>query len=347
MSNKANELFSNWYEAADPNPAASILPLRIDAINKLLKERKTEFWLDLVRIYLDLPPRDSNTLIKLNEKFVASDSNFSTENNANLIRCLASAILCFKLEGANNKFSNLTSLATLNANFLGQYQTYDKIPAISYALSFYNTHSISTRELSYVDFEERLDALTKSVKGATAETNTTTINEAVLSIIEELKKLSQANKSLAEESNVLWWLFSEYSSTSDNFFKNLNNSHLALIAAKELSGLTTFDNGFAAVEQILSKALNISQNVENISLFDAVSSIPEQLKKDIITELDSELNEMTPCLLAIKTSLEFKEGENWSNVYKNYCNNGDVNNSFTTLEISMQFYREFLYLNLI
>jgi len=343
MSNKANELFSNWYESANPNPDASILPLRIAAINKLVKEAKTDFWLDVVRIYLDLSPKDSNTLIKFNEKFVASDKNFPLENNENLIRCLASALLCFKLEEANNRFSNLTCLAILNANFLGQYQSYSKIPTVSFAWSFYKTNAISAREVGHENSEERLDSLIKKFKTASAaDASAAPVNATVLSVFEELKKLYQTNKSLAEESNVLWWLFSEYSSTAGDFFKNLNRSHLALVAAKELSELTTFDNGFASAEQMLSKALDIDQKNENISLFDLINSIPEQLKVNIVSEIGSELNEMTPCLLAIKTSME---GGDWSNAYKSFCNNGNVKNSFTILEISMQFYREFLFLS--
>lgn len=345
----ATDHFSIWYQSADLVADSTVLQLRLDGIKQTLKKTGKDFWLDVVRLYLGVPTKENANFDKFVEGFRSADANFPTVNNDNIVRCLASITLCFKLEIDNSKFNNLISLAIINANFLGQHEAYDIVPVINFAKRYVTNSAITERD---IESDEMIDRLVELKKNLVAEIlpdkQMSSTKDTVIEVIDELEYLTLANKTLEEESNILWWIFGEYSEVGKDFFKNIGSTNMVLISAKELSELTVFDHTFKASENILNKVLYLSinekDNTKETSLFEIVNLISNETKSQILSENDSPLNEMTPCLLAVKKSLEVAKGIDWSSSYASQNFNANIKNLLQTKDLCSQFYREFMYL---
>jgi hypothetical protein len=345
MSYTAKDYFPDWYKVIEPKPDQEIINSRIAAIEKIITNKNKEFWLDVIRMHLGLIPKNSENKEKFIAEFRSTDGSFpiTESDNQNLVKVLASIVLCFKLEIEDKNLNFLISLAAINSNFLNQYNITSKIPVLDKALN-YSLHY--TREERECDFENELDEMDEIVNDK-EELDKDQIN----TMAQIIRSQIQAYKNLSEETNVLWWIFGEYSKICGDYFKNVGNFKMIIAGAKELSDIAEYSNGFQSAQPILHKALEKSENkktdLKEISAFEVINTLTEDLKKKVINGSQDLISEFTPCLLALLKSIDFNKGEDWSNIYSKSSNGGDIKKKFKQDELSYQFYKELSFIKLL
>lgn len=335
-NNITAESISNWYRAVDPNPSTELLNSRIEGLKQVLKTKKIEFWLDLVRLYIGVPVVDSANIEKLLEKFKKGEETIEYQNNQNLTRCLSSIALCQKLSNIDPKNNSAIALAILNSNFFGQYDPYVAVPVHDFAKNCLVSSSVFDREVKFEEIEESLDELKELTDDIPS------IKKGIQSVANDIHAVIQANRALAEESDILWWVFSGYSAMMKTAFKSLNPSQSIVIAAKELAKKTSYYSCLPSAPQILKKIVNSS--IPELSLFDVVNSLNTAINEELKENLENSTINFTPCLNAIKKSIESNSGEDWTVGYKQDSLNCDVKMLFSINDIAVQLYREFMYL---
>ncbi|MES2654585.1 MAG: GTPase-associated system all-helical protein GASH [Bacteroidota bacterium] len=363
MSYSPNDLFPDWYKSVDINLDEKVISNRKKAIRKVITKTNIDFWLDVVKIHFGIKPKESNKQEFVNE-FRIADVTFPILDNDNLIKCLASIALCFKLEKENSNLNNVISLAILNTNALGQFEPINHIPVNDFANQ--NLINIPKDELIKEEDISRLDEIKNQLtleedeengdeeesEDDTDEDSTIQLsNEEQVEIITTVQSLARTNLKLLEETNVLWWIFGEYTTVTNQHFKDAGSQKMALAASKELSDLIQVSIGIASAKQLLNKVLLISNegktNNKKCNVPEVIKAFDDEHKNKMLKDKKGLISEATPYLMALNKSIGFAEGENWVDPYKRSNYNGDIEKEFELLTLSYQFYREFIFLKLL
>jgi len=358
MSYNAKDLFPDWYVTVDLNMDDKVIEKRLKAIRKIiLNKDNKDFWLDMVRLYLGIKPKDSNRKEFVDE-FKSEDSTFLLLNNDNIIKCLAAILLCFKIEKGRSDLNSLISLAVVNANFFGQFQVFENIDVLEYAekyLSSYSSDEISTKhvisELEEIKLKFETETETEENTEETEEEEIILDNEDHLKIINIIEKLIKSNAKLAEETNVLWWIYGESSKLANDFFIKVGIQTMSLIAARELSDIIQAPIGATSANQLLDKVLLISNGnkvtMKKVSIPEVLENVSEDMKEKVLRGKKGILSELTPCLMAVCSSSGCAVGEDWIGKFKKSYYNPDIDKKLELSELSYQFYREYVFLKLL
>lgn len=377
MTHTAKELFPDWYFSADLTLSNDAIKSRISVIEDIVnKKQKLTFWNDLIKIYLGTKVTDDTNRTLFVNAFKADDVSFPLSNNENIIRVLAAITLCFKLDpnlveeedGAEDietdaeetdepeeiesddieyyALKEIISLGLLNSNFFEQYIVPSGIPVFEFAK--YTFDQIAINEGDKLD--EKIEKLTKIEKEFEEDVNLDLSSDDMLTIIQSIKEVIESNKRLNEETNVMWWVFGEYSKTLKEYYSKIKTSQAILVAANELANITTL-HSISPAKHFLKKIISIT-NYENkgkkgTTILDVSNSLGEILKEKILKNIGGTLNEFTPCLLTIEKSMNYSEGEDWTTAYKKVSKGIDIKKQFTPEQLATQFYKEIIYISLI
>jgi hypothetical protein len=338
MSTTLNNNFREWYRTVDPGPTEQVLKFREDGLQVLMKKTSKDFWLDVVRIYCRYPTKDIVNLEKFIESFTSVDTDFPKESNTNLLHCLAGIALCFRLQNESAKYNNLIALAIINTLFINKSVNTTDIPVFHACQNFLSGISIRERKVQTDEIFERTATATQLLNENQFDV-AKTYKDFTITVLDDLRTLTINQKSLTEETNVLWWLFGGYSLVEGKFFDECDYQKLLLAAPMELANLTEFSNPFASSKSIINRVLNSSRNrVEirnNISLKDVLEQAKQYISSDFTAIPCEEIVEFTPCisyLRNINSKMSIKD---------NYNLELDVN------EIANQIYREIILTRLI
>lgn len=342
MKYKAKELCFDWHSKCDPSLTAEKNEFRIGAINLHLENEEKYFWLDVVRLHFGINVKNAENLAKFVQKFKDSDGTFPLTENEAIVKSLASISLCFLLEDDASSLKDIISLAILNTNFFEQYSVEKTIPVKQIAFDYITGSSLNDRNFDDEDFDE-IDGIEN------LETARTLSPDEQTATIKALKSSTQAIKSLSEETNILWWIFGEYSKLLNKPFTELGSDTMVYIGAKELSDLLRFQTGIVNSKFLLAKCLNISnkgKSLKNTSLLSVLRVLTEDQKKTILSNKEF-LSETVPCLLALNKSMEHDNEEDWSGTFKRIVNGGDIKKEVSPIELSAQIFNEYVYVKLI
>ena len=329
------ELFADWYKSADISMDENILKLRLASIDKILTKNDDSFWLEIVRLYLQLPAKDENQRKHFISFFKEEDSTFPLENNNAIVKALAASCLSFNIT-EHEENNNVICLSVLVGNFFSNQSIDQKIPVLKYANSFIqeNIKNLRIENLDNGDLKNILesDKDPKSFSNEDFEKAFTTLNN-----------LFQSHLNLKEEVNVLWWLLGEHSTTSQKSFKKTGAINMTLIAPFELASQTNSNFGFNSADAFIARSLTIANDgkpfKEEISISEAITSLTPEEKKELVNQ--SSISDLTPGLLAIKNSLE-TASEIWAKQNELY-----LNKKFKPIELASHIYNEYLLLNFI
>lgn len=369
MAYTAKESFATWINQVEPAITQAQLDSRIASIHKAIgSKQESAFWLDVVRIAYGINPKEEKNKTDLVEFFRKPDQTIPIINNDHLIKVLASISLCFILEGKyegiekvknaegvdqNKKkifnvdadLNNSISLAISNANFLGQFAVTNGIPYKEYAEKWLMDSSANERPEIDVKIIEELNELDERI--GEFEDEETIANDDYQLLIRAIKNNQHVNKTLQEEVDVLWWVFGGHSIPIGKSFKEIGLCGMSIVAPYELAEMTQNSSGFRASKQFLLKVLDQSR-AENevqktIAPFSAINSLSDELKRKVIQDLENDISELTPCLLAIKKSLDYAANEDWSTGYKKITGDGDIKKSVPLIDFAVQLYRELIF----
>jgi len=191
------------------------------------------------------------------------------------LRVLAGSTIVCLLEMGSSDFADVAALGLVCSDYRGLYtntplpeivtrarehlfsrsthlRARDEVPAVNFT-DLNNDENLvqSVRQAcvsgSLPDLGDLLPALFKDLVFA--------INQRTASIENVMSRLSERQRLLQEESNILWWVFGEYSRDLKQPMVALGLPTTCLIGAKELADLTTVLPGPLAASAFLDKMI--------------------------------------------------------------------------------------------
>ena len=166
---------------------------------------------------------------------------------------------------------------------------------------------------------------------------------------EQIKDLRWQSRVLAfaltvqrEESNILWWVLSEWSETSQKSFRNMSKGEAALLSAYELSNNVSFFLGPYASREILMKMISLGKPEEK-ECFSAVELIYQLYGKLSLSFEDCSITELQPLLFALdtkKNAAQKGKADEWQRYYELTCEKDLTGLSLTAFDFAWQLYLE-------
>jgi len=364
-----HDMFADWYRLVDLKPDAETLTNRWHIINEYRKEASTEQWLDVIRIFLGADLSAVRTSGQFAQLFKAADPLFSLANDIEL-RVLAGAALIHRLS-VPAPDADTVALGLASAYFAGRGPQGTFPGAVEQALQYLQDEGLRVREESDALAQVKLSASLKDFKKidlpditatqtwAALESHFRTVvewNNELLTVlrrlqssfssaVEAFKKTTSSGTigALKEESNILWWLFSERSRDLQTPFAEIGFPGGILLVSKEVADLTALLPGPASIGSVLGKALaNCGATPEKVRLKDAVNAAPRDWREQWMSSLDSStVEDLTPIIRSIRLSLSTGEPETWTPAYDK---SGGLKAKLTLapLDLATQLYTESL-----
>jgi len=365
---KCADFFPTWYSSIDPAPTKELVKKRIDAINSLIKSDGPDLWLEAVKIANGDKDYNSELATLLVTKFREFDISFPIISNENILKVLSQISLCFLFE-SNSKYSQSISMAVINSNFFEQNEI-SEIPFCDYAvqkskqMDNYETGIMSEiedqllqkeseMEHDYYWQDEEDEEDEENEEDEEDEEDEEEEEEKSLSaddsfrLIKMVNYLGKENKKIKEESNVLWWLFGEYSELANSYFYDLSIGKMVLIAAQELVGLTSNTGYLQSSKHIITKALIISNRgkskFKEITIAETLQESSEEIKNAL--GATGNLGLLTPLLYSLNLSTQSEKSEIWKSLCDQKIGNGNIEKKYMPAQIAFQFYKEIIFLN--
>ena len=135
----------------------------------------------------------------------------------------------------------------------------------------------------------------------------------------EIADLKRELTLVGEETNMLWWLVSEYSRDRNQSWRNVGALAAPIIAGKELADLTRVIPGPVAAAAFLDRIVRLSESAKSpkpITIKAAVDKIPPEWREQYPLKAASRIEDLAPISNAIKLSLTVSSGDDWSPVFE-------------------------------
>ena len=167
-------------------------------------------------------------------------------------------------------------------------------------------------------------------------------NAQLYKLTEQIQELNSALLVQREESDILWWMLTEWSETCQKSYRDMSQVEAALFSAYELSYNVKFALGPYAVKHILIKMFSLAKPGGSES--SAVASLIDSLDGSALPEFEEcNITEFQPILSALKAKKEvFQKERNseWMKHYEMRCKKELDNLLMTAVEFGQQLYRE-------
>lgn len=350
---------SDWYNLSKFQISEDVAIKRNDAFDEILSIDEKSYWVNILKIFLDIKP-DDKVITHFVKTFQTNDDSFPRLKIEKLIKASAAMALTAKIQEAlleiagktntseqseeeeehssNCEIVNVICVALMNATFLNQFKVETKIPLLQSIAEFLSKYSSYNRivnlddhETTIIEIEQRM--LTEE-EGMTTEEN--------LSLIQAAQAILKSNKIQKEELNILWWLFGEYSDIGGEYFVNIDKKAMSIIAARELHNLSHLDSEIPAGKHLLRKILSLSKSdisgEATFTIKECIETLDLEMKKKIIGNYGHKVDELTPCMNALLNS---NENAGLRNLKLN------VNEKLDLGTLSSQFYKELTFLSII
>jgi hypothetical protein len=351
-------LISEWHILSKFQISEEVLTKRCEAFGEILARSEISYWVDIVRIFLELKPDDKNITHFVNA-FQAKDDSFPRLKIEKLTKALAGMTLTTKIleaieeitgetitseqkeeeeQSSNLEVANVICIALINATFLKQFKIETKIPLIQSATDFLNKYSSENRIVNLDDHETAISEIEQRLSVEEEEIT----SEDNLSIIRAAQAILESNNIQKEELNILWWIFGEYSEIGGEYFANIDKKAMSIIAARELHDLSQFTSELPASKHLLRKILSLSKSDNSVpaafSIKECIEALDLEMRKKIIVNYKENVDELTPCMNAL---LKYEENGGLKNIKLN------INEKVDLGILSLQFYKELTFLSAI
>jgi hypothetical protein len=264
--------FADWYQKCCPQVTDELLKKRWAGVEAAGKEFGVDS--DLCRIFFGRLSLTSETIQTFRGPFFAADATFPQAKNDLEIKILAGAVIARVLEQTKSRKAVQLALALICADFAGQFKDNPLPELVARAKQFLASQSTSYRNsvipketVADTTFASKLSALkqTQASDFAALLAAITAQFEEIQGPLRALKLLSTAHNALAEETNILWWLFGEVSARLNQPCKEVEGQYAVLHLARELADLTTNAAGPVAASAILNRMLSKTKNATKTS----------------------------------------------------------------------------------
>lgn len=324
-------LFADWYRIVTVELDEEILVKRWEGIEEAIKSLEADAALDIVRLFSNKPPKNSEFSTSFAEFFKKVDGAFLMRGNELELQILAGATIINCFDTSNDEATNI-AYGLICSDFQGVAPIVPIPEIIVHAYNFLREQSNKNRsqnEFTPIQTEVKAEQLTETMQITAREVNA----------------LHNSLKIQREQSDILWWLFAEYSNDMKCRMADLKLPAASLIAGKELADLTYFSFSHLASKAFLDRMLRaVKKDISKaINLNDAINATPlpwrEQLSKDVDL---SGINDLCPIYYAINKSVETKDKSAWTVTFE--ANTGlKAETSITATKLAMQIFQETLF----
>ena len=147
------------------------------------------------------------------------------------------------------------------------------------------------------------------------------VSKALESLSEELEEIDNASRAQMEESNILWWLTAEWSTTAERLVNTLAAEESCLFLADEVARMVAIYPAPVAAAPILARMLNKTLNVGSSRVMASVDASPRAWREalDRRVQLTASSRALCPLHAAIHASLSVDEPKVWLPVFRKMC----------------------------
>ena len=296
---------SDWYRTAGVEPEEAKIPKRVAAIKGFEVDAKEV--ISLVKFFYGIGDTSADFLAKLRSVFREHDSVFSNLGNDAELAVLTGAKLVQLMYANSSAISELATLATASVACQG-LQKNPPVPQI--AEIAFKRLSEQSKARGQV-FAERHAAVTSTESEGSA-------NAASLEFRKQFATMQSDIRIVAEESNMLWWLFAEHSRDENRRWDVLPFPASVLKIGKELADLTEIIPGPPSAMAFLDRVCRVARSKlpESVVFKAAVDGLEPAWKKAFCEEsFVRDLEHLTPVSTAIHFSIVGSGETNWAPVF--------------------------------
>ena len=350
-----NREFADWYRVASVAPSPELLNARwaVEAASAALAASQI---IDLVQLFVLRPDVAFETPAFLDKAFRDQDTTFPAKGNSEELQVLAGAILRNVIdEGyATAPAAAYGIVSAAIGNRLLGLPTKDHVTG---AQRYLADRGAAVRDVKTTWAKttpitgERLEELMPATHFAPNQTPN--LKEGLTTALIEIStKAAQAStastttlmrqvQNLREELDLLWWLQNGFSKDLQKPFSEIGLPLATIVLPLELSDLTAFIPGPAAIFGMVVSALRqISAKDAKVSIKAGVNAAPRDWRKMKVEEIASQpVGNLCPIYLAISKSLETDGDDDWLPAFKKQSEmNGE--DEFEARDLAYQVYCE-------
>jgi len=304
--------FAEWYRSAGIQPpSGDDLLKRWTGIEAYQVERAEV--ITLAAMFYELAAPTEDFLGNFRSVFQQADPLFRMRDNDRELLVLAGAELIDVVERGNREIADFAALCLVcpAAQNLRPSPAVPDLPEI--AARYLSKRSV-TRTKSTVETDS--DELSTALVGAGAPFDK--LGPAFRKVQLAVPKLQVEVSVIAEESNMLWWLFSEFSRDLNQPWKKIEAPVAAIVSGKELADLTRILPGPIAASAFLDKVIRSSKSEvpESVVVTEAVIETPLEWRQGLVKKgFAQELETIAPVRRAIKLSINGPENDAWQQMF--------------------------------
>ncbi|WP_151075704.1 GTPase-associated system all-helical protein GASH [Flintibacter sp. KGMB00164] len=347
--------FNEWYIDVNLAPQEGLIEKRLECIADYAKSVDANDICNLVNLYYGLTT-DKEDLESFASVFIEKDPSFSSRYTKEL-SLLAGATL-LEISTENIDYSSFAELLTLTTSF---YKKPSSAPrALEQIIKRFNIDRIGIREKSFTDDTLDFDK-------ANLKTVATTINKPswdatsaqnLIHVLGEcvdyldvlcnrLNTMQKMQSVYEEDSQLLWWMMSDWSTTLNQPLKEIEKINGCLLVAYEAACFVSNYPGPYAMEGVIRKVVNACKGrTQNIEFTKLITEINPTLKKIIASKAKLfPAIEQLPITYAILCADNAADITEW---YPKYCRTVSVDENIekdTCEKYAWQMYLECLALS--
>jgi|SRR6185436_5626567 len=273
--------------------------------------------LDCIRLCLSLPPKKTTFEARFTKAFRDADPSFPSSNVFE--RQILAGVAVVEMLEKGNDISDVAALGLLTTSLQGTRAMPGSIPLGDLSRRYLDDKSQRIRKAGLIDVERRkLARLLDESKAVFAEPPALPFSQALEKIlrgvVRAVEAISKDADRQSEETEILWWLFSESSRDMGIRVADMAPLAAAVVLGAELAELTQLPPGIFGASGMLGVALARNAKIEGgpIGVAEAVNALPRTWRDTAPASSD----DATPLLLGIKKSLETDGTEDWIPAYK-------------------------------
>jgi hypothetical protein len=307
--------FSGWLQAAQITPPGDAIRRWWAGVSELPVDRQNIVSLARLAYRVDPEPAAEARLVATMQKH---DGGYIDAPIASSV--IAAARLVVAIEEADERLASLAALAVVCA------------------------HSAGLRRQSCLDdVAARAETSLNELSGNRADWNYLRTGES--DDDNDVELLRQVVGVLAEESNMLWWLFGDTSRDSNERFGNIAEEVIPFVAAKELADLTVSVPGPRAVAAFADRACRSGRkdHATQVDVATAIGALPAAWRdKAIGLWKDKPVLPLCPIAKSITASVTAR-GKQWPTEFSR-ATGWARNAKLPGAKLALLTYREFLLL---
>lgn len=302
--------FAEWYRVAGIPPNGETLPKRWEAIEKYQAGR--EEIVSLTRIFYRLGKSGPEFENAFRTVFQTVDPAFQMRNNDQELLVLAGAKLIDTIERSSIEIGDFAALSLVCAaaqNLRGTAPIAE-IP------------EIAARHLG----KRAVDRTRQGGGGSDSDSARKTLFDALTTagaplsgLSTELERLQRELAVVSEESNMLWWLFSEFSHDLKQPWAKSTVPATALVSGKELAELTRVLPGPIAAAAFLDRIIRFAKAKppSTILVVEAINDATLDWRRTYAERnCPAEIEDLMPLSHGVKISLTAPEADAWFIAFK-------------------------------